>query len=101
MRLLCPVLLILLWFCSPVQGQRFTAEQLELFEAKIRPMLLSTCFRCHGDGKTSGSLKVDSREALLKGGDSGPAIVPGQPESSLLIRAIQRKDGVAAMPPEK
>lgn len=72
-----------------------------IFESKIRPILLGTCFRCHGDGKTSGSLRVDSREALLQGGDSGPSIVPGKPENSLLIRAIQRQDGVAAMPPEK
>src|SRR5690349_6254455 len=60
-----------------------------LFEAKIRPVLVGTCFACHGDVQTSGELRVDSREALLKGGDSGPAIVPGNPEQSLLIHAIQ------------
>ena len=45
-----------------------------------------TCFPCHGGKKTSGGLKVDSRESLIKGGDSGPAIVPGHPEQSLLVR---------------
>lgn len=73
----------------------------ELFESKIRPVLAETCFRCHGDQKSGGMLRVDSREALLKGGDSGPAIVPGKPEDSLLVQAIARHEGVSAMPPEK
>ena len=71
------------------------------FENDIRPVLVETCFRCHGDTKTAGEFRVDSREALLTGGDSGPAIVPGSPESSLLIKAIQRHPDVSAMPPEK
>ena len=73
----------------------------QLFESRIRPVLLGTCFRCHGDTKTGGGLRVDSREALLKGGESGPAIVPGQPEESLLIQAIRHQADVSAMPPEK
>ena len=76
-------------------------ERDDLFEAKIRPVLVGTCFRCHGDTKTSGGLRIDSRETLLKGGESGPAIVPGKPEESLLIKAIQRQADVSAMPPEK
>ena len=72
----------------------------DFFEAKIRPVLVGTCFRCHGDTKTSGELRIDSREMLLKGGESGPAIVPGDPEASLLIRAIGRQADVSAMPPE-
>ncbi len=76
-------------------------ERDDFFEAKIRPVLVGTCFRCHGDAKTSGELRVDSREALLKGGASGPAIVASQPEESLLIRAIERQADVVAMPPEK
>ncbi len=71
------------------------------FENQIRPVLVETCFRCHGDSKVSGMLRVDSREALLKGGESGAAIVPGKPDESLLIRAIQRHEDVSAMPPEK
>ena len=73
----------------------------DFFESKIRPVLVETCLRCHGDSKKSGALRIDSREALLKGGESGPAIVPGKPEESLLIRAIQRQEDVSAMPPEK
>ncbi len=76
-------------------------EHDDFFEAKIRPALVGTCFRCHGGTKTCGELRIDSRETLLKGGESGPAIVPGQPEESLLIRAIQRQEDVSAMPPEK
>ena len=73
----------------------------DFFEAKIRPVLIESCLRCHGDSKKSGALRIDSREALLKGGASGEAIVPGKPEESLLIRAIQRQEDVSAMPPEK
>ena len=72
-----------------------------LFENSIRPVLVETCFRCHGDTKVSGALRVDSPESLLTGGESGTAIVPGQPEESLLIKAIQRHADVSAMPPEK
>ena len=71
----------------------------DFFEARIRPTLADVCFRCHGDQKQSGGLRVDSLEALLRGGDSGPAIVPGSPATSLLIRALRRDDDVSAMPP--
>ena len=76
-------------------------ERADFFETKIRPVLVGTCFRCHGDVKTSGALRIDSREMLLKGGESGPAIVPGKPDESLLIKAIRREEDVSAMPPEK
>jgi len=71
-----------------------------LFEASIRPVLVDTCFRCHGGERVSGGLRVDSRESLLAGGDSGPVIVPGDPTGSLLIQAISRHGDVSAMPPE-
>ena len=76
-------------------------ERDDFFEAKIRPVLVGTCFRCHGGTKTSGELRIDSRERLLKGGESGAAIVPGKPEESRLIKAIQRQADVSAMPPDK
>ena len=72
-----------------------------LFENSIRPVLVDTCFRCHCDKKISGGLRVDSREALLRGGESGEAIVLGKPNESLLVRAIQRHADVSAMPPDK
>jgi hypothetical protein len=73
----------------------------DAFETRIRPVLVNSCLRCHGELKSSGDLRVDSRDALLKGGESGPAIVPGKPDDSRLIRAIQRHEDVSAMPPEK
>ena len=72
-----------------------------LFENSIRPVLIETCFRCHGDLKVSGGLRVDSREALLKGGESGASIVLGKPQESLLVKAIRRHVDVSAMPPDK
>jgi plasmid stability protein len=71
-----------------------------LFEASIRPVLVDTCFRCHGGERVSGGLRVDSRESLVGGGDSGPAIVAGDPANSLLFQAISRHGDVSAMPPE-
>ncbi len=82
-------------------GIAAAGDREQLFESKVRPVLVGTCFRCHGDTKTSGGLRVDSRESLLKGGESGPAIVPGHPDESLLIQAIRHQADVSAMPPEK
>jgi|TARA_B100001971_G_C18263138_1_gene589053 hypothetical protein len=67
-------------------------DQSLFFEAKIRPILLSHCTECHGPKKQKNKLRVDSLSALLKGGKEGPAIVPGKPQESLLIRAVQRID---------
>lgn len=59
------------------------------FEQNIRPLFAMKCVKCHGEKKQEGNLRLDSRESILKGGDSGPAIVPGKPEESLLIEAIK------------
>ncbi len=78
-----------------------TPAQLEFFEKKIRPVLASKCYECHSrEAKVKGGLQVDTRTALFSGGDSGPAIVLGQPEKSLLIKAISGKDKDLAMPPK-
>jgi len=71
------------------------------FEINIRPVLAGSCFKCHGGKKTSHGLRVDSREALLKGGESGPAVIPGYPAKSLLIQAIQYTHDGLKMPPNK
>ena len=72
------------------------AQAEEFFETKIRPVLATNCFVCHTDAQ-SGGLRVDSRESLLKGGTSGPAFVPGDPDKSLLIQAV-RQTGELKMP---
>lgn len=79
-----------------------TPEQLRFFESKIRPVLVESCYKCHSEQakKVRGGLLVDSRDGLLRGGDSGPAIVPGEPEKSLLIQAIRYKDESMQMPPK-
>jgi mono/diheme cytochrome c family protein len=73
------------------------AKSPEWFEEKIRPLLAARCFECHTDDK-SGGLRLDSREGMIEGGESGSAIEPGKPEMSLLIRAVQRVPKVPAMP---
>ncbi len=74
-------------------------EHEQFFESQIRPLLISQCLSCHGEEKQSGGLRLDSREAILKGGDSGAALIPGDPAASHLIKAI-RYDGDLQMPPE-
>jgi hypothetical protein len=70
------------------------------FDSQIRPVLLGTCAKCHGSTKPRNNLRLDSRAALLKGGDAGPAIVAGDPDKSLLIQAV-RYTGEPKMPPNK
>ena len=81
---------------------RITREQEEFFEAKIRPVLVTQCGKCHASTaqKLRGGLRLDSREGLRKGGDSGPVIVPGRPDESLLVRAIRYRDEDLRMPPK-
>lgn len=73
------------------------------FEARIRPVLAEHCYRCHsvGSGKAQGDLLLDSRKGLRTGGKRGPAIVPGDPDASLLLTAISHTDSELKMPPRK
>lgn len=79
------------------------AKALAHFESKIRPVLVEHCLECHSieSGKAKGGLRLDDREAILRGGDSGPALVPGKPEESLLLAAIRHSDPDLEMPPRK
>lgn len=81
--------------CAALVGQLASAatpaETPEFFETKIRPVFARNCFACHTKTAVAG-LRMDSREALLKGGQTGPSIVPGDPEKSLLVRAIHHTD---------
>ena len=79
-----------------------TADQSAFFENKIRPILASQCLKCHSaaEGKVKGGLALDTREGVLKGGDSGPAVIPGNPDKSPLIRAVRYTDPNLQMPPK-
>src|SRR5438876_10055603 len=73
----------------------------DFFEKKVRPVLVEHCYSCHSAQakKQRGGLALDTRDALLKGGDRGPAIVPGKPDDSLLIRAVRHDDKAVQMTP--
>ena len=79
-------------------------EELAFFESKIRPVLVEKCYKCHATGegnKVKGHLVLDTKEGTRKGGDSGPAIVPGDTKKSLLLEAIRYANSELQMPPEK
>src|ERR1700753_2004647 len=79
-----------------------TPQQVEFFENKVRPILAERCYKCHSheSPKLKGGLSVEFREALLKGGENGPAVVPGDPERSMIIKAVRYKDPDLQMPPK-
>lgn len=79
-------------------------EQLTFFENKVRPVLVEQCYSCHSTaakekGKLKAALLVDSRQGLLTGGETGPALVPGKPQESLLLKVIRHEIKGAEMPP--
>ena len=86
-------------FAKEPQEDSFTQQQLDHFENKVRPILVRRCNECHANGESEGGLSLRSRKAMIAGGDTGAAIVPGNPEASLLIKAIHYGD-VYEMPPE-
>src|ERR1700704_1253365 len=78
------------------QAAPSAAQSSDYFESKVRPVLAANCYDCHTDERMGG-LRLDSRDGLLKGGASGPAVVPGDPDKSLMIQAI-RQAGTLKMP---
>ncbi len=76
-------------------------QAVEFFEKRIRPLLVARCFDCHGEDQAESELRLDSRADLLEGGSRGAAIVPGDPDKSLLIRAVNHADTLAMPPKEK
>ncbi len=81
-------------------GAEPSAPGVELFENEIRPLLVERCYKCHSSraDKFKGGLSLETREDALRGGDSGPAIVPGKPDESLLLKALRYED--VEMPPD-
>ncbi len=85
----------------PVHAKQLTPDEVKFFESKIRPVLIKECYGCHSNqsGNVRGGLRLDTKELTLIGGSSGPAIVPGNLEESLLFNAIVHEDFV--MPPKR
>lgn len=84
-----------------VGEENIPAQERDFFEEKVRPLLVTECYECHSveAKEVGGKLYLDSRAGILRGGESGPAVVPGKPEESLLLDALQYK--TFEMPPEK
>src|SRR4051794_16014319 len=102
LRVSIPYLAILL--LGAAGGQGAAGEEgpgaegrIRFFEREVRPILARHCSKCHGEKARRGGLRLDSRAALLAGGDSGPAVVPGKPEESLLVEAVHYES--LEMPP--
>jgi mono/diheme cytochrome c family protein len=86
------------WIVAVCLGAADNQDPKEFFETRIRPLLAKNCFSCHTSAK-QGGLEMVSREAFLKGGNSGPAVKPGEPEQSLLIQAVRHTHAKLKMPP--
>ncbi|NBS98305.1 MAG: hypothetical protein EBT08_19485, partial [Betaproteobacteria bacterium] len=94
------------WVCLVVVNCFGAAESpsvagLEFFERRIRPILVDHCYKCHSSaGKLKGGLNLETRDGLLRGGDTGPALEPGRPDQSRLIEAVRYKNQDLQMPPK-
>ena len=89
LALLC--LVAVATFTATMNGAEPAAELAARFERDVRPVLVQVCGECHAAKKQEGGLRLDSREAMLRGGDTGPAIEPGHPDNSRLIEAVRYK----------
>lgn len=95
-------LTLIAWGGEASAQDSITAEQAKFFESKIRPVLVEKCYACHSETakEIHGGLLLDTRAGIRQGGDSGPAVVPGDLKKSLLIAAIRYLDRDLAMPPQ-
>src|SRR4051812_34895956 len=99
-------LLLLAALCAvPVAwaDEKPAAEGIAFFESKVRPLLIKHCYECHSveAKKVKGDLRLDTREATLKGGANGPVVIPGDPPRSRLIQAVRYADDALKMPPKE
>lgn len=95
-RLSCWILLLV-----PAAGIAAVADPADFFEKRIRPLLIEHCLECHGSDKQKGSLRLDHRSGWQTGGDSGPSIIPGNVDESLLWKVVSYEDRDLKMPPKK
>ncbi len=84
---------------ATVRADSPSPEGIEFFEKKVRPILVEKCQKCHGSERQKGGLRLDSREAAFKGGETGPVIVAGHPEQSELVKAVNYEADGFQMPP--
>jgi cytochrome c553 len=100
--LFCTIVLGCLGWWAPSENQLCAQDDVRFFESKIRPALIKHCYECHSteSGKARGGLKVDSRDALKRGGDSGPAVVAKSLDESELYQALLYHDDGWQMPPK-
>lgn len=98
--ILVPFFLILA-LPNPLWGNE--SKEFDFFEKKIRPIFIRNCYECHSEEskKLKGSLLLDRRDGWMKGGDSGPVIFPGDPNNSILIKAIRYESSDLQMPPDR
>jgi mono/diheme cytochrome c family protein len=101
-RATLPGLGLLVTLLTSTAADKLDPAHVEFFENKIRPVLAESCYSCHSQTseKVKGGLFLDTRDGLLTGGDNGPALVPGDPDKSLLIKAIRYTDPDLQMPPK-
>ena len=99
---------IALFGCAILAGGSLSAadnemppDQIEFFESRIRPILMEHCLKCHGGEKVKKGLQVNTLKALFTGGDSGPALKPGDPHNSLIMQALKGEGDMEPMPPRK
>jgi hypothetical protein len=93
------ILFVLFTAVSHTRADGADNESLAFFENEIRPLLVQRCIKCHGSKKAESDLRLDALANVIKGGDSGPAIVPGKPAESLIVKAV-RHEGDLKMPPK-
>src|SRR5687767_14085907 len=84
------------WLWIAARGSSLSGQEQkgsEFFEAKIRPVLVEHCYKCHSAQAATlkGNLRLDYRDGLLRGGETGPSVVPGKPDESLLIQALRHE----------
>jgi cytochrome c553 len=99
------VLVVVLAFgvsTAPARADGQAGAGVEFFEKRVRPLLVKHCYECHGPDakKVRGELRLDTREGVLQGGASGPTVVPGKPDQSLLIQAVRHVRKDLRMPPK-
>src|SRR6476620_2289501 len=102
-RILLLTLALVAVYAPFVRAAGDDPKGIDFFEKNIRPVLVANCYQCHSASakELKGELRLDTREGVRKGGESGSAIVPGKPDESILIKALRHEDGLEMPPKEK